>query len=50
MKKKIKRALEWILFIVAGTGPIARKAVHEGLCDFSGQGKTNTENKNEKKK
>ena len=39
MKRKLKRVLEWVLFILAGTGPIAREAVDEGLCDFSGQGR-----------
>ena len=39
MKKILKRALEWVLFILAGTGAIAREAVDEGLCDFSGQGR-----------
>ena len=39
MKRKLKRALEWVLFILAGTGEIAREAVNEGLCDFSGQGR-----------
>ena len=39
MKRILKRALEWVLFILAGTGEIAREAVDEGLCDFSGQGR-----------
>jgi hypothetical protein len=39
MKRILKRALEWALFILTGTGPIAREAVDEGLCDFSGQGR-----------
>ena len=39
MKRKLKRALEWVLFILTGKGPIAREAVSEGLCDYSGQGR-----------
>lgn len=39
MKRKLKRALEWVLFILTGRGQIVREAVDEGLCDFSGQGR-----------
>lgn len=39
MLRKIKRALEWVVFILTGRGEIAREAVDEGLCDFSGQGR-----------
>lgn len=37
-RKFIKRFFEWVLFILTGKGPIAREAVDEGLCDYSGQG------------
>ncbi len=39
MKRILKRALEWVIFILTGTGTIAREAVDEGICDFSGQGR-----------
>ena len=39
MRRKLKRALEWVLFILTGRGQIAREDVDEGLCDFSGQGR-----------
>lgn len=39
MKRILKRALEWVIFILTGTGPLAREAVDERLCDFSGQGR-----------
>lgn len=38
-RKFIKRFFEWVLFILTGKGPIAREAVDEGLCDYSGQGR-----------
>lgn len=39
MIKRLKRALEWVLFILTGREQIAREAVDEVLCDFSGQGR-----------
>jgi len=39
MKRKLKRVLEWFLFLFAGTGPILDEAVLEDLCDHSGQGR-----------
>lgn len=39
MKRKLKCAVEWVLFILTGRGIIAREAVEDGLCDFSGQGR-----------
>lgn len=39
MKGKLKRALEWILFIFTGRGEIAREVADEELCDFSGEGR-----------
>lgn len=39
MKKKLKHIIDWIVFLLAGNGPIAKKSVDEGLCDFSGQGR-----------
>ena len=39
MIKRLKRALEWVLFILTGKEQIAREAVDEVLCDFSGQGR-----------
>ena len=39
MKGKLKRALEWILFIFTGRGQIAHEVVDEELCDFSGEGR-----------
>ena len=39
MKRILKRVLEWVIFILTGTGPIACEAVDEGICDFYGQGR-----------
>lgn len=37
--KTLKKILNWILFILTGKGPIADKAIDEGLIDYSGQGR-----------
>ena len=39
MKRTLKKIWAVILLIFAHSGPSADKAVEEGLCDFSGQGK-----------
>ena len=39
MKRIVKRAVEWIIFLFTCQGSIADQAVEDGLCDFSGQGK-----------
>ena len=40
-KCTIKRAGQWFLFALTGGGDIAKEAVQAGICDFSGQGRTN---------
>lgn len=37
--KIIKRILQWLAFLFVHDGDIAKEAVDEGLCDFSGQGR-----------
>jgi hypothetical protein len=39
MKRILKKAIQRIMFFLAGTGDIADRAVSEKLCDFSGQGR-----------
>ena len=39
MKRRLRRILDWIIFLFAGGGPIAEQAVDDGICDFSGQGR-----------
>ncbi len=39
MKKKLKSAIEWVLFILTGRGMIACEAVDDGICNFGGQGR-----------
>lgn len=39
MKKMLKNIFNWFVFLITGSGPIARESVDEGLCDFSGQGR-----------
>ena len=38
-KKRMKRILDWIIFIFTGQGAIAEESVDAGICDFSGQGR-----------
>ena len=35
------RIWQWFLFALTGRGDIAKEAVQAGICDFSGQGRTN---------
>lgn len=39
MKKKLKKIWAGILLIFSHSGPIANRAVDDGICNFSGQGR-----------
>lgn len=39
MKKAIKKIFDVIAFLLGADSECRRKAVDDGLCDFSGQGK-----------
>lgn len=36
--KILKETMEWIFFFVTGHGPVAIRAIREGILDYSGQG------------
>ena len=39
MKKALKIIWAWILLIFERSGPLAEKAVDDGICNFGGQGR-----------
>jgi hypothetical protein len=39
MKKAVKKIFDMIVFLFGNGGNIRDKAVDEGVCDFSGQGR-----------
>ena len=36
--KFTKGVAEWLVFFVTGHGPVAIRAIREGILDYSGQG------------
>ena len=37
--KVLKAILNWFVLLLTGKGELAERAVDEGICDFSGQGR-----------
>ena len=39
IKKFITRAMDWLVFIMTGKGPVGDEGVDAGIIDYSGQGR-----------